>query len=50
MRAEAAVSGHYIKQEIVLRELPPLYWFYVLVRGDEVRTTALSNPFFAGVP
>ncbi len=47
---EFTIDENFVVRDIVLDSLPPLYWFYVLVRGDELRTTALSNPFFVGVP
>ena len=46
VREEAHVNARYVTQDTVLESLPPAYWFYVFVRGDESRTTALSNPFF----
>jgi hypothetical protein len=42
-------SQKYFVRDVKLDSLPPLYWFYVLVRGDDTRTTAISNPMFVGV-
>lgn len=43
---ETTVNARYIKQTYILDHLPPIYWFRILLRGDDPRTSALTNPFF----
>jgi hypothetical protein len=42
-------SQRYFSRDVTLVELPLLYWFYVLVRGESSRSTAISNPMFVGI-